>query len=897
MSDQDFLIDHALENVWCEPTQDFQYTITPSRYTRVVSGVPSRVSINQFNIELPKLGSPTYFHVYQIGAIPDASFDINKITSRWSTVLDVANAGDHVIDIFLMNGNRIPLSYCWLRRLYDGNIVLAVQVDRDIKLGTSTDYANGSVTVPASIGNSTLSVRFYRSGRAKQPSWRGTASLPDDPVTYYESKILGNVAFTAFMARCNDRTAEYLGQGVARYYLDGELINKPSGYSASIYSGRVLSFYYDSLVTSVVSRPLSSLGNFISTLDANVSKYFFLMDAQYGGIDYHDDLDFYLTSGTGLNLRGYYIGRHRKDTVRQVTHNSYAIRADSILSLIASNTKLTNHEAINIVCYVREGGRKTGLVHQNNRIEDLYLLPYEGIHGAMVGINSTVSEWKAANLENSSYSRIMRSKLKEITLDMVSSAYGYFALAEIAFSPVTKVSDINPFLLKKGYRIPSPALGQNLSIFTYDDGGVLVDNESISVNQSTLMATPSTNGVGYKHELINLPTDEEDDGTYVDQDVASKDLTRYGFRAYVCGLINGVPTEDWTDVTGGPYYSLDLTGVVPELSWNYGLLSIANLYPAVKIANAVMFYTQALQTANYPGIIRFSIRSRVDWSGASSIRVQRIPSDTLDVIMDGLTLIEGVDYYVKWPQVVVVKRPLTDPEDTLIQVRTIGYSRNNPLSHRTPREVGFARGGILSMNGRYDPRNDRNIKIVSAGRVMARDEVSFAENSVTGGLVPDGSPYMIDDQRLTIEGVVNKSTLEMVIASEEIDARVSNYLTGKLPEVTVPVGFVELGRWEVVSPLASAVLHLMAGGVFLSNGELDQSYDTEQMDIWLDDYLYLLDYEPSRNGADLFFVNIRPHQYDTPMVINVQQYLFLEKICSHYLGGAIDLTSYINIGA
>lgn len=900
MPNQDFLVNHALQNVWCEPTQDFQFTLTPSRYTRGAAGAVGRVTINQFTVELPPTTQPTFFHVYHIGRIPDASFDLTTIGIVWKNALDIANLGDHVIDIFLTNGRRVPLSHCWLRRIYDGNILLAIKTDKDINYGErlEIDSGNASVIRPVTIGSSKVSVRFYKSGRAKQPEWRATSANPNDPIHYHEQKVTDLATFQQFMQACNMAEASYAGQGVARYFVDGCLVEKPVGYSSALYQNRVLGLYYDSLVTDVISRPLASLANYVSSLDNRSRKLLLLLSAEYVNIDYHDDVDFYLQSGSGTARKGVYIGRLRGDTVRQVTHNAYGIRAETVNALIEDNDFLSSHELINVVAYVREGGRAPGLTQQSNRIEDLYLLSYDEIYGAITGINATVPEWTAAVLESSAYTGIMRSRLQEITPSVVIEAYGYHVLSKVAYSPALISDGTTPVPLKNGYRLTNGTLNDNLSIFSYNADGVLVGSESRYVNASDLTVSPSTDGPGFKHEFINLGMSAEVDGTYVDQDVVNQDLITYGFRAYVCGFNGSSPTEDWYDVTGGVYYTLDTSGSVPAVRWNYGLLDAANLFPAIRIANKVLFYTPLLQTVNYPGIIRFSIVSRVDWFGTSTVRPQHIPADTLDVFMDGRPLIEGIDYYVKWPQVVVTRKPSTIPSETVIQVRTIGYAKDNPLSHRKPREAGFARGGVLSLNGRYDPRNDRNVKVFSAGRLMAPSQVRFAETAGSlNPLVPDGSPYLIDDQRLNVELLTGRSTIAMIDEAEAIDRRVSDYLSPRVDELSIPVGFIELGRWEVVSPLLSALIHAMVNFNYLGDGTLDQGYDTGMMDQWIAPYAYLLDYEPIRNGADLFFMNILPHQYGAPLTVSAAQYLFLERVSNHYLHGSVDLTPHLMIGA
>lgn len=898
MTSRPFLVSHALDHVWCAPPQDLQRLIIPTRYSPSYGAINS-VKIFGFSTQVPVVAGIKFFHVYHIGQLPDVLLTLQGVNVHWKNAQDLANANGNVIDVFLSSGVKVPLAHCWFKRMFDGNILLSVEIHKDFNFGTKTiidGETNISQQVPRKLSNDTLYFRTYNSSTSHQTAWRDAAAQLI-PVKYYSKKINAGGDFTSFMASANGFEASFGGQGVARYYADGFLITKPTGYSPTLYAGKTLSFYYDEMVIKTFSIPLLSCPSFTSTKDYQTQKLLVLSDKTYGGIDYFDDIDFYLTVGTGTAKKGIFLAKVTETAIRMVTHNAYSLNANLVQKMLNDHPEFANRAAVTLTAYVRVGGMKQGLVHQRSRIEDLYKLTYEQIKQAMTGINSTMPEWRAPALEASAYSTLMGAKWNEVDINLVNQAYGYYAASTVAFNPV-QVPDDNTIQFNPGYcfPMPNPAI-PNTGVFRYDDDRKLIGQDNFTLGNGDATGT-LTHAASYV-ETFNLPIDDTNDGTLHDQDVISADLVRFGFRAYVCAIVGGIPNEHWEDVTGSPFYTYYPDGfggdTTPQIKWNYGLLSGANLFPSVRIAKSVLFYDQPVQVVDYPGFILFNVVSTVAWNSLMQSRPQTIPFDTLEIFMDGLTLIEDIDYYVRWPTVCIVKKPTTDIEDTLIQVRAFGYAKSLPLSHRKPREVGFVRGGILSVNGIYDPRNDRNIRTIVAGVPKLRSEVNFDEQN-TGALVTDGVPYSIDDYRFNTEAFLPGSTNIAIDDAQALDKRVSDYVTVRLPQYNPPYAFLEAGKWKVVSPLISAILHAFVNSAFLAAGELDQAYDNVQVDAWIANLKYLIPFEPSSNNVDLRFVDVRPHQYDTPMTVDINHFLFLEYVNRLYLQGSVDITAHVTIG-
>ena len=93
------LLQHAVENIWCEPSQDYQTTLGLSRLTSVA--VNSYVNVLWRSISLPAVAGVNrpLFHVYQIGALPPDFFNISIEKETWVPVKEVIENALSSLDI------------------------------------------------------------------------------------------------------------------------------------------------------------------------------------------------------------------------------------------------------------------------------------------------------------------------------------------------------------------------------------------------------------------------------------------------------------------------------------------------------------------------------------------------------------------------------------------------------------------------------------------------------------------------------------------------------------------------------------------------------------------------------------------------------------------------------
>lgn len=894
-----FLVEHALENVWAQPTQDKQHVIQMARYTPT-SGVYQRARIQRFDVDLPAPtdGAMLWHHVFQIGSTFPSLLALNSLKNAWVRADTIGMNHGVMMNVFLESGAEIALCHCWLRQVSDSNILLAVEIRPEFNLGLHKiiNDQNQEEIVQRQIADEKVYFRCYQNAKAQANAWALKTPSDFKPMSYVYQYIANSADFITFLNKVRATQTKHGSLGKGRYYIDGFLVGTQQAYRASSHLGRYLIYIHDETVLYEAIVKFEDMGTFISKVDAGTAKMLILADAAVkdASIHYHDDVDFYIANHslvTQAEGKAVYFGRTRKDIVRQVTHNAYSLRTPSLNAVINEHSAdFLNQGPVYIRYIIRDGGMRKGLPFQRDRLNDLYKLPVDRIKQALYGVNSVLPEWRAENLEASQYMKIVSADWNKIDDVMVSKGYGFHALQAVSFSEVLRpVNGI--WSLKSGYLVSPTRNNVNASMHRYDRAGLYIGAKNVLLQN--LQHFDNEPGITAA-EFINMPMHETEDGTYLDQDVVSKDLVEYGFRAYVCSWRRGAPVNDWTDATGSVWYSYTVKDGVGTIAWNYSLLDAAGLYPAVRIQNKVHCY-KYIPTGTYGGVIRFSIESSQSVAGKMVKQKQHIPSDTLDLFLNGVPLIENVDYYVKWPEVVIVKRNLAASDKTSVWVRHYGVSIGQTFDHRVPREVGFTKAGILSADEEYDLRNDRNIRIIVDGQLKTRSEVRFAEET-TGPLSGDGRPFSIQEYRFPLDGFIPVSAKTLAVEAEQIDDRVTAYISPIINPKITGRAFIEGDRYQVVSPLISALLHAMRNFNFLNNGELNNKTITDKViETLAAPYWSLLQYEPIYNGASVYFVNILPHQYAAQMEVTERQYVFLEHIIHIYLKDSIDLTPYVKI--
>lgn len=254
----------------------------------------------------------------------------------------------------------------------------------------------------------------------------------------------------------------------------------------------------------------------------------------------------------------------------------------------------------------------------------------------------------------------------------------------------------------------------------------------------------------------------------------------------------------------------------------------------------------------------------------------------------------GIDYTCYWPKVVIHRKPDSLTPMTVV-VRAYGLSTLNGNQPRSPDEIGYSRGGLLSANHQFNLWENRLSRVNFNGGLMLTQNVPFSERSNVTPVL-DGRPYSVDVYRFNIDTISDGMSQSLLTQADTLDPIVANQLTAMLADNYPANGVVDGYRHELYSPLMSALIYAMANLDYLANGELADEYNPDDVADLLGPYYYLLDFDPARLPVDSYFVNIYPHLGSDTKTVTSDQYAFLQYINRHYLRDQVDLSSRVQIG-
>lgn len=897
------LVEHAKEHVWQEPSQDRQFNIGLGRLTKK-GGFVGSTSVLWHRVLSPTRHETTkkFHHVYQIGQISPITLNLVNALVRdtWMPVQEIVNDLDLLIEVYFESGAIVPLDHVWLMRDFTDNLLISVHHDRSIDYGTLKilgRYDDESTYLKVNCDNDNLVTRFYSNARQSNDDFNATSSVSNDSVRTTSKKITSIGDYNTLISSTVAIRTEFANKGMGLWYEDGFLISAPTGYTTAML-GKVYRFVWDEMFKFKQMFSLNNIPMFVSELDKFHRKYLLLCDTVYDIIDFYDDVDFYLVSGNETLYRGVYINRSQPHSLRQVTHNAYAVDAEMIRTYTRQHEFLSGKD-VSIMIQVREGGRNYGVFSQGNRIDELFKLPYLSVVNAFMNVDSLVHEWKASTLENSAYIKLMGAERHEVTQELVSAAYGYPGITQTVVDPSRDVVGGN-VVVPDGLQRLDPENREGVrSVFCYDSGGKYLgyfNNNSISANIDVV----SKFTTAHRTECFRMKTvsSVEFSGIYYDKNIVSNSLEEYGFRVYVCSITNDVPSEIWSDMTGSSLYTYTPSkdNTPAKLVWDTAEMSRNSMVGCVKINKYILMNSFRIKGSDYTGSVRVNITTLHDWRGSYDIRLQTIPAGVVEVFANGEQLIEGIDYEMHFPTIVINNTQVCAADNVLLETRSYGCGDPDTGKPYPPIEVGFVTNGYLSVDGTYDITKHRSNKVVINSRKVDKGSIRFSEYVNSGELYPvDGRPYMILDYLPNVEPFASQDTTTLYKQMRDTDKRLGDYLTQFLPEVPILRPVVQTNKWSLVSPVISVILHQMSSGYMNGNG-INPTTSLDEFLSWFEPFEWLLKYDPAYKNIDDRYTHIRPHPYDRTMSCTMRQYQFLEQVSSFYLNDRVDLTPYVEIG-
>lgn len=851
---QDYLISQAIENVWCSPQQDTQVIIKLARVSKSYGAVRQQ-KILWDTIVLPTDNS--VYHVFQIGHLDPRLLNIMDVTNSWKPLSDIINTTSIMAAVYFTNGIVIPRHDCFLYFTKGGNLLLAVKEQTRIdNLDTETFYMR------------VYSNAFFDSVR----------SGVDDGTTIDHVTVVGPESLVEIQVGYIPALAL---PGAVMAYRNGWLIN--TIIQADVQIGDVLEWVHDTSIYRTVDFSLTVDNAFTSILDAK-EKYLLSYPADENNttIDFQDDIDIYVIENNPAGeWKGVYYHRHLSDGIRMVTHKDYALPVSSVEGYATDHGDTwADSTDLLVRLYIRKAGYQRPLVHENGRIAELYQLGSDEVLAAMIGIDATVPTWKAENLENSSYPSVMRNRTQDINATVVQEMYGYNAISKLVGETpqaVTIESGLPVAHLPRAYHNES-------TIYEYDVDGQLLGfypHDGPTVYNCTHVDAVTIEAVaGIASNALDVAFNRPD-VTIVPID------STYNYRVYMCALDgNSDPVWDWIDIS-----NTEIVSAVDE-EMVFANLTVDD-YTAVMSDKNFLGYTLDIPNAN--GILKFSIETTETHDDVTYSKIATLPPRRLDLWLNGHPLIEGLDFTVNWPQIVVVNKAYLVVGSQKIDIRATGFC-NEDLSMDPQREFGFIEHGYLSSNAKYDIRDDKVLSMVIGGKLMLRDGLEFAEfnSGVSMPGLDNGTPYSIREHIVPIRDPMYMDTYMMRAASMIIDSQISNYMTVKYPEPDIPEVLTIPQLYDVYSPFIARIIDDLQQGV-IDSAPLEGIYNNMDITAWVEPYIYLLPYDPAYIGFNADYVYVHPHASDVSEQLTIYQSTFVKRVIELFLDNKVPLTGFIEI--
>lgn len=844
---RDAVIDHVLKNIWCTPDQDNQYIFKPARISRP-RGVRHYQTVEWETIYLPDREHT--WHLFQIGQLSPLYLNLLPDDGRWYCVESMCVNNNLLVNAYVNSGVQFPRRLVFFKKTRTRNVLVAIK----------------DVPQLPSLEKEALYLRFYTN--AFFQSTRSTVDEHHVKVKGIQVERRSDVV--VFQREIRD--LQVLPGHVSVFH-NGWLVNDT--HPSLVANDDYIEYVYDSAVYDVVDFPIETLPVFHSTLDQQPKYALSRLKGTANQIDFHDDVDVYLLRPDEERFEGVYYHRNQPYAVRQLTHKDYAIPSQRVVAFANDHEEWGDPRELTIRLKVRRSGYQRPLVFEANRIHELYRLDNPAILQAIQGINSTVSVWRAPALEHSGYVTAMGKQRESITLKTAQDALGYHAITKLVADTPIQVSGDNSYPIPVG-------LQQDATFFEYDGHGHLLEWRYLSQTAGTY--TPNNPNTRLVEMLMGLGSQRLDTIYQADEVTLAPG---FNYRFYVSTAIGGISSEDWQEAVEGTDYVLSGNKVV----WSTDPIRQAN---ATRSDRQFLLYDFSLPFTR--GYLRFNIETIEVDKDEEVIGGLTIPLGSLDVFLNGYSLIENLDYYVHGTQVVVVNKAfLTDEGPQHIVVRAGGFCQPD-MAREKPAEVGFITHGLLSRNRRYNVRDDKVMRMVVSGGLQHTNNLLFSEHD--SGLrienIRNGAPYQLSDIVVPLRGLDDIDPYRFREESLQVDREIEDYLTVYYPEPEIPGPSIIPHRHLVYSPFLSAVHEDLLYGVLVIE-EKRQHYSDMDIRRWLEAYEWLLDYDPIINNVDERYVLVQAHRFIGISSLNVYQYTFLGRVAELYFKGRIDLSHAIEV--
>lgn len=827
----DFLIDHSYKKLWQSPGQDTQYIVAPHR-TTPRRGALGTVTLGMKEYSLPTRGD--WYSVFVFGDLPHFMVGVDQYINKWVSVQAHCNSSNTLITIYDNKGIVYPSFDAYFLYTRDGQVAIALKNHQ-----RTVNVLDDDIFVKwrSSSWFSILGNLVYGQGIVMV----GGVLRNRDDISIFASRWL----------ELNARS------GYLWVYKNGRRIQR--AHSSTLEVGDYLELVWDASVKEVLRYKLEDLDVFISSLD-DKSKYL-VPNIGYGEtIDYHDDIDVFILEHKNDNeYDGVYYHHNQEDSIRNVTHRDFSIPTAYVTGVIEANVRWNLSSDNRLEVIVRHSGWVRPIPDVHARLYDLFQLSHKDRLAALAGEQSLIPEWFAGNLESDSFNVLMGRYKKTVDLELATDAFGYNAVSKVAGPAIYTRGDMKSIRLGQLYHYRA-------TVYEYNANGRMLGHYLHSVSPDYYVYNEQCAYIEVYFGWAGLNM-----GTVFGKSEQKLDLYS-DYRFYIAQRQAGEIYGEWEDITGDDTkYVIDETG---KLTWKVSPISYLTA-----VRKDTDFLANNIELDREDRLLLLSIQTDNLYQDRGELKGWlEIPPGELDIFLNNHLLVEGIDYYVNWPEICITNITFRDPGiKNRIHVRARGFC-NSDMSRVACKDIGFVYNRKLLSRDKYFALEDKVNVIHSNGRLVPTAlafEEDWTRKEMPVGY--NGKPYQIRHPMIPLKNMVSENVTVLRGQSMDLDLRIEDYLTDKLGIEDTELPRDIDNKYPVISPFMSKLLHDLINGVFPID-EFLVGYSDEYLLDKVSRYNYLLAYEPTVNGYMPDFMEVHPHPYLKSIEVNVYQYRILDRV-------------------
>ena len=787
------LVDHAFKNTWFNGGRNRELQIKLKRFS------PENGFINVFPLFNNTFRLPverTYSHVFYVTGLTTMMVEHMKKVKGfrkqlWFKLEDLVNDTCTDYSLFTSKGLFIPRNSIYYTFVDDSHIVMAV---------------NETAKLNVSWGNEEFILRCFHN--------------------YHYGSNGFNVEIKATSFKPRD-TEEIL-------VIERDLRNRKAGKYFFVYVNGFISndfalgnispldqveFVTDNTVMDVDYWKYNELHNFSSETD-NCNKYLLnSIGDENETLSFCEDNDFYLFyQPENHYAKGIRVLRKSPCDITMVSHRDYAVKK----TVLDEAFKELN-EFLGIVdadpndFYVMVMKRNSSLRRKasltNPVFKKLYDLDSKERTRGLKGQIPAVRDWEISKIESSSFVKLLRSDPSSYTVEKVVEAYGYFKSSEILGETPLRV------LKQPNVQLPNGCSGSSV-VFEFNSEGLL-------------LGYSNSQGVSYrcKNKETSLIETLIGEGRVNLSKAIGKgkvEVLPYlsEYRVYSCEG-KETPNGKWKDITDSDLYIIEEDHVVSKDSKNSWLMFLSDKHILVN----------NISLRSVRGVLSFTLKEYPNGQLDEDPQILPFPMGQLDIWMNKRKLIQGLDYFVLFPNVFITNKAYLRNEN-YGELQDIVYRYNGlpdkdfkSIEDTLPGGFGWVFNGYLSSNVKAYLGDLGAFQFNIGGCIFHPEEV-------TGNIsYMNGYPYEHRDLLLPLKSNGNFSTYEL----REKDRRLQEVFAVRSGTYSLKPP-PSSNKYEVVSPFFSALIFAVSNSLL----EFDKTrrLSDEEVSSICSPFAYLLKVDP-----------------------------------------------------